>query len=344
MTAKKSSAIKGIAIMLMLIHHLFTWGQAQYISIANVTLPNNLTIEGFFGVFGKLCVTLYLFLSGYGFSCKYSKRSAYIMKYTERIIIAWKIYRKYLLVLFFFLPYGIFSGIYPSDIKSIVGNITAFNTTYNKECWFLFIYILIILFVLPLLVRTQDCVDDKWIAAGSLCLIICGYTMRFIIVHSSMAWFRDTKVFFNIYYFMLSQFSFVVGWSCRRWYFFEKLKNLSIKFPLWIFLMAVLMAVKVYCPGGMLIDTILTPIFVDLCLKALECAVKAEKIFCFLGKHSTYMWMTHTFFAFYYWSDFIYGFKYPVFIILVLVAVSIIVACVLEKIEYLICKEVKKVE
>lgn len=337
MTAQKSLSIKGIAIMLMLVHHLFTWGQADYISITNIILPNNLTPEEFFGVFGKICVTLYLFLSGYGFSSKYLKKSTNTIKFSENIITAWKVYRKYLLVLIIFLPYGFVNKIYPLDVKTLLANITAFNTSYNRECWFLFVYILIVILVLPLLVKTQNKIDTRWVAVSSLCVIVCGYILRFIIVHSSMAWLRDTKVFFNLYYFMLSQFAFVVGWLCKRWQFFEKVERQQIHWLLWFTLMGIVMILKVYCPGGMLIDTILTPLFVALCLKALKYIRYSEKFFILLGKHSTYMWLTHTFFAFYYWNTFIYGFKYPVLILFVLILVSFSASYMLEKIEMVLC-------
>ena len=39
-----------------------------------------------------------------------------------------------------------------------------------------------------------------------------------------------------------------------------------------------------------------------------------------LGRRSMVMWMTHTFFAVYLFPDFIYGFRYPVLIFIVLVA------------------------
>ena len=116
MTIQKSSAIKGIAIILMLVHHLFIWGQADYISLVNIILPNSLTIEIFLGVFGKICVTLYLFLSGYGFSCKYEKKISSAGVQRESLISAWKIYKKYLLVMLVFLPYGFINSIYSADI------------------------------------------------------------------------------------------------------------------------------------------------------------------------------------------------------------------------------------
>lgn len=338
MTRKESLSIKGIAIVLMLIHHLFTWGQARYISMAHVILPNNLTIEGFFGVFGKICVTLYLFLSGYGFSCKYLKKPKEKVVWYESLMSAWKVYRKYLLVLIIFLPYGFINHIYSMNMKTVIANIIAFNTSYNQECWFLFVYILIVILILPLLVKWQNKINTKWITLSSLCVIITGYILRFIIVHSSIAWFRDTRLFFNLYYFMLSQFAFVIGWMCKRWKFFEKAEHVHINWILWIGMLVILMVVKVYCPGGMLLDTILTPFFIVLCLKVINLSKISEKILILLGKHSTYMWMTHTFFAFYYWKTFIYGFTYPLIITVVLIVVSFITSCILEKIENKLCK------
>lgn len=328
MTAQKSLSVKGIAIILMIVHHLFTWGNAEYISLTGAIMPNSLTIEGFFGVFGKLCVTLYLFLSGYGFSSKYV--SALSISKSKVLLSIWKVYKKYLLVLIVFLPYGFLNHIYSCDAKTLLQNVTGFNTSYNQECWFLFVYILIVLIILPQLIKTQNKVDTKYIAAFSLFLIVLGYGIRFVVMHSAYAWIKDTRVFFNLYYFLLSQFAFVSGWLCKRWEIFEKTEKIRMHWSIGFVAMAIVMVVKVYCPGGMLIDTILTPVFIALCLKATERFSKIEKYLRLIGKYSTYMWLTHTFFAFYYWPNLIYGFKYPILIFFSLLAVSLIASVLLE--------------
>lgn len=334
MTAQKSLSIKGIAIILMIVHHLFTWGNADYISLTGAILPNSLTIEGFFGVFGKLCVTLYLFLSGYGFSSKYVSASS--ISKSKVLLSIWKVYKKYLLVLIVFLPYGFLNDIYSCDAKTLLQNVTGFNTSYNQECWFLFVYILIVLIILPQLIKTQNKVDKKYIAIFSLFLIVLGYVIRFVLTHSAHAWIKDTRVFFNLYYFLLSQFAFVSGWLCNRWEVFEKTEKIRIHWSIRFIVMAIVMVAKVYCPGGMLIDTILTPVFIALCLKAIKSFSKIERYLRLVGKYSTYMWLTHTFFAFYYWPNFVYGFKYPILITLVLIFVSLITAACLTQIENLI--------
>ena len=50
------------------------------------------------------------------------------------------------------------------------------------------------------------------------------------------------------------------------------------------------------------------------------------KILQMVGRYSMPMWMTHTFFCAYLFPDFIYGFKYPILIFIVLVTVSYLTA------------------
>ena len=55
----------------------------------------------------------------------------------------------------------------------------------------------------------------------------------------------------------------------------------------------------------------------------------AEKDLAELGKYSMPMWLTHTYFSIYLFHDFIYGFRYPLLIYVVLVVVSLLTALVL---------------
>jgi len=51
-----------------------------------------------------------------------------------------------------------------------------------------------------------------------------------------------------------------------------------------------------------------------------------KKTLITLGEYSMPMWMTHTFFSAYLFHDFIYGFKYPLLIYIVLIIISLIVS------------------
>ena len=45
-----------------------------------------------------------------------------------------------------------------------------------------------------------------------------------------------------------------------------------------------------------------------------------------MGKLSLIIWLTHSFFCYYLFHDFIYGFKYPLLIYIVLISISYLVS------------------
>ena len=57
-----------------------------------------------------------------------------------------------------------------------------------------------------------------------------------------------------------------------------------------------------------------------------------ERSMMFLGKFSTSVWLIHTWFCYYLFHDFIYGFHYPMLILVVEFAVSIMSGYVIQKI------------
>ena len=60
LTREESQEIKGIAILLMLFHHLFAFSDR---------IPNGLHYSNFtvtLAKFGNVCVPIFLFISGYG--------------------------------------------------------------------------------------------------------------------------------------------------------------------------------------------------------------------------------------------------------------------------------------
>jgi hypothetical protein len=58
------------------------------------------------------------------------------------------------------------------------------------------------------------------------------------------------------------------------------------------------------------------------CISHLQLHRLFHNIFYKLGQYSMPMWMTHTFFAVYLFQDFIYGFKYPLLIWIILITIS----------------------
>ncbi|MGM9851669.1 MAG: hypothetical protein ACI306_05960 [Muribaculaceae bacterium] len=57
-----------------------------------------------------------------------------------------------------------------------------------------------------------------------------------------------------------------------------------------------------------------------------------DKFLMEMGRRSTSMWFVHTYFAYYLFHDFIYGFKYPALVFLVLLLCSYLTAIVVDAI------------
>ncbi|MDE5823294.1 MAG: hypothetical protein K2H91_01205, partial [Lachnospiraceae bacterium] len=151
-TREDTKIIKGVAVVLMLLHHL--WGFPD-------RLPNNMQLRCFevifyntdfmyaLGAFGKICVSLFMFLGGYGLWKKtrnsYSLASDIIRLYGA----LWK-------VAVVFIPIGLlffsnqpnyadntaFCHVFDNaSLKNIVFNFLGLSSSYNREWWFFETYL-----------------------------------------------------------------------------------------------------------------------------------------------------------------------------------------------------------
>lgn len=98
--SKEDTAIcKGIAILLMVWHHLFYLNPEIPLFIGQMEgLPYKI------GVFGKICVTIFTFLSGYGISKKANDKNLSFRSFQTNITL--KLYKNYIFIVFITL--GIF--------------------------------------------------------------------------------------------------------------------------------------------------------------------------------------------------------------------------------------------
>jgi uncharacterized membrane protein len=121
--------MKGIAIILMLYHHLFAFPeriQYDYISLFSY---NQETISFFIGYFGKICVAIFTFLGGYETYIVYKNNVQNLIKnkITKLYICFWKVF-------IIKIPISIIlDKTIKINIKSFIENITAWNTSRNQR-------------------------------------------------------------------------------------------------------------------------------------------------------------------------------------------------------------------
>lgn len=127
MSRQESQIIKGVAIVLMLFLHLFNQQN-------NIALCNTFFYLGEKPLLSYLVraanpVAFFLILGGYGMYCVWQKGDKH--RWTR----IWNLILHYWIILLIFVSIGhfMFPYKYPGGWLQILGNVTAFNTTYNGE-------------------------------------------------------------------------------------------------------------------------------------------------------------------------------------------------------------------
>ena len=147
MTKEQSNQIKGVALLLMFWHHLFGCGWQVDGSYKTIFQPENTFV---FGMSGRICISLFLFCSGYGFYKSYIGKENIAKKYIVVKLIKFLI--PYWAILFFTICYLIYTQKF--EVKYLFINLFALlnngDILYVSFSWFIKVYITIIL-LLPLL-------------------------------------------------------------------------------------------------------------------------------------------------------------------------------------------------
>lgn len=140
-TVEDTQAVKGVAILLMIWHHLF--GFPEYYSYDHL-LPFNLAF--YLGRFGKVCVSLYLFLSGYGLTCSAVRSPLPIWRATGLRLR--KFYVSFWFYFVLLVPYGLFvlrTGRFANqDVVDVLYGLVGLadhHVAYDVAWWFIRVYV-----------------------------------------------------------------------------------------------------------------------------------------------------------------------------------------------------------
>jgi peptidoglycan/LPS O-acetylase OafA/YrhL len=325
MTKQESLMMKGVAILLMLFLHLFNHADVVASRCINFCHVQGLPLANWLSHAANP-VSYYLFLGGFGLAIV-NRGGRDVNKY-KRIA---RLFITYWLSILIFVTIGHFvnSAKYPGSITTIIANATGYDTSYNGEMWFLLPYVVLSLFA-PFLFKLFDRYKTRYILAVIYFMSLC---TSFVISRYGEQYLYPNRWIYNPFLVFHLMFPFMLGAACVRHDFFEKLKEYSHKHKLLQKLSYLLVAliivfrcsVKIRFTGAFLMLAIISLILIAPKPKS------AVKALSFLGKYSTGMWMVHTYFCIYLFRDFIYGAKYPILIYILLIAVSLFSAIIIQK-------------
>lgn len=317
MTRDQTDTAKGCAILLMLIHHAFGFPDRTPESLFPISILPQIHPEIHFAYFGKLCVAIFLFLSGFGLGA--SNSPLLFPSLTKRIItflVTYWINITFLLGITWCSfgvgdrHFGSDSQSFPIDLKILIENFFLIRPSYSGEWWFARLYLTCILIVWPLcrlLARVH-----LWalpLAAISLLSV------------SPWVWSPDSI--------LMWQASFSVGFifSQRNHSAFNSVLEALAALPprarlcsaILLGLSTFLISKRVY----LFLDCLLAPIAILASISALSLLQPANRLFQFLGRHSFSMWLNHTFICYYWFPNAFYSLRYSPILLATLTATSL---------------------
>lgn len=326
MNKETSTIIKGVAILMMLFYHLFGRENLDDICTPLLYIGNTPLVR----YITNACypVSFFMILSGYGLTYCYKKNQLSPIIQGKRIF---KLYVHYWLVLLIFVIIGHFvkPDIYPNNLIHVLINITGINCTYNGEIWFLLPYAIISLLSCWIIEFVYNLNDKRKIFITLVVYSVIFLIARYIGYHLPVN--EITSIFLKQFIFIVQlTFYFSLGILLFRLLENEPTTLKAVKPTIYCIIIIALFIIK--CMIKVTIADGLYAFIIIFCISHLQLHRLFHNIFYKLGRHSMPMWMTHTFFAVYLFQDFIYGFKYPLLIWLILITISYLVSIPILKI------------
>lgn len=311
LTKSQIKTTKGIAILFMLLLHLFCTKSYEGLYTPLIFIGSTPLVY-YLALFGDCCVAIYCFCSGYGLFISYKNNNDNYFK--NNLIRILKLYINYWIVLFIFVvilgPIFEQANKYPGDLKTFMLTLTTISPAYNGAWWFVTTYIILVL-VSPMI--------NKIVVKNNSYLIIIRSFLFYIVAYVQRI--KGVIVFDNIFFnwiirqlalFGTSQFPFIVGAIFANKKIYSKLYNLADKIRLKNLLGLMLIILMIVAHG--VVQTLFVAVFTGVAFICIFNLIDkprwVSKLLDYLSNHSTNMWLTHMFFYMIYFKEVVFASKY----------------------------------
>ncbi len=308
-TKQQSAVLQGVAILMMVYHHLFSYAETYDSLLPFITVDAVRKIAWFC----KICVGIFAFVSGYGmYYVMNGHRSEFFFKGLRReyrcvLVRILRLYGKLWLVLLIFkgIDFLILGQAFlPAELP---GNLTALDPTYNGAWWYVEQYAKMLL-VLPLLdllfTRFERSAEKKKKGIFFLTLTVLGIAVSLL----GLLWWKPLwELLLSAAKSMRISFLliFVVGYLAAHYGLYQKTDGWLRRRGGWLPLLVsgaliagvMLLRVRLATDASYAEwDFVLTPLLIYGLLTPLAHVPPICSFLAWWGHQSTYMWLTHVFF------------------------------------------------
>ncbi len=349
-TREDTKAVKGIAVILMLFHHLacfperYAQGFDGFKSLWKPFAENGYLLN--LGATSRLCVAIFFFVGGYGLYKRISVDKFKLTKAIKSLYISyWKIFMIFIPIAFIFfnrsdhslpdlcLKYHIDD---PGELVStILSNFLGLSDSLNGEWWFFASYLCVlpmgVLFFIAtkksksftfdmFLVFVVDMFVNNIFPGFSQSEVLAGLGNNFYFTHFLKV--SGASLFFAGI--VMAKHNKLEGWK-------SKLQQFRFSGLIGFVGCIGVLYIRGYILGTIIeiIHAMAFTIFASLFFDSLKYVKKA---FCFVGKYSTDMWLNHSFFCYYFYeaTKIVYSTSSVWIDLLILVALSLVSSILVE--------------
>lgn len=326
LTKDDTTVVKGIALLLLLAHHLFYIDNGLY---DEYTLFGTGIVQAL-GRFSKVCVALFVFLSGYGIMRSAGGKGFSVRRFYARGFT--KLYLNYWFIWLLFVPAGIV--LFGRSMEEAYGDKlwvrglldffgfarSAGFDGYNITWWF-YSCILLLYALTPLLYRTTGRYPLSTLAA----------TILFLFLSSD-----NTPLVGPLHCYL---FPFALGMVSARYELVSRAGTLLMRrrlLPPLLFIVISLLRTR----SGLYLDGIWTFCFITVYSIYFKEGGgnpgTIRKSLHAIGRHSFNIFLFHTFIYYYFFTDWIYALRNPLLVFGLLLAVCMVLSAGIEKLKALI--------
>ncbi len=320
-TKRDSKVLKGVAILSMLMLHLFC--RKDNLPYTPLLWLGDTPLIYYFGLFGDICVALYCFVSGYA---HYLQSSEAELKQRWKRLLRFMI--PFWLIAIVFSLVGLLTGntAIPGSLKEFLLNCLTIKNSYNGAWWYANTYILLVA-LQPLSRKLAERCPVWLTLLLSFAFYTVGYGVRF------WGWGESDSmllswIIMHIGLLGTSYFPYVIGMLfCKKRVIAllrQRLTALHIR-NIYIFT-AVTFAGMIVMHG--IVPTLFVAFITATVTIILLCICPLPKwttdLLCYFGEHSTNIWLVHMFFYGSLFDGIVFAAKYPipVFIFLLLLSLA----------------------
>lgn len=282
LTKQQSALIKGLAIVMMLAHHLFAFPER----IPEVEICGTLVNLGHAC---KLCVNMFIFISGYGLAVSYAGKGFSWRDLKSRTAKLYLSFWKY------FVPFFVVAcafGFYRFDAVGAITDLLCVTQEFYHESWFILTYFLCLL-IFPLFLKIKSV--PVFFAVTVALTVAMRVLFNFLGV--------DNFILVDFIAFGTYFSTFLLGMLAAM------LKN---KIPMnkkafAVSLCVALALLYARAASGMnWITIVVTPFVVLACSYVARFKIPTAAL-CFLGNRSMGIWLVHCYFVYYFCKPLLFG-------------------------------------